>query len=292
MGSGSALVAAARLGRRYVGYDLDESYVDIARQRVEETVQPSDPEPSNTQRHTVDTPSIELDDVDDFQSRASKEGKAAQKLAEQLLEEAGFKIEEKNRRIRKTGVTVNFVATDSDGNTWFFDVSGAFTSHRGGMLRTDTVWKSLGRAYALKQARGEVPLVLLSSHPPRRPSEGDTALRAAGPDAIFDAIEMLSCDSLERLDPLRKGRVRRQPANRTLDGARSCSTERVVARSVACQRATGDRRWPPCRDQVESRSASWLSRGKGLPRHSARRGPRLQPPHVKHVVEHRRCVIR
>lgn len=34
MGSGSALVAAARLGRRYVGYDLDETYVAIARRRV------------------------------------------------------------------------------------------------------------------------------------------------------------------------------------------------------------------------------------------------------------------
>ena len=36
MGSGSALVAAARLGRRYVGYDLDASYVEIARRRVAE----------------------------------------------------------------------------------------------------------------------------------------------------------------------------------------------------------------------------------------------------------------
>ncbi len=34
MGSGSALVAAALLGRRYVGYDLDAHYVDIARRRV------------------------------------------------------------------------------------------------------------------------------------------------------------------------------------------------------------------------------------------------------------------
>src|SRR5882757_5154743 len=34
MGSGSTLVAAARLERRYVGYDLDPTYVDIARLRV------------------------------------------------------------------------------------------------------------------------------------------------------------------------------------------------------------------------------------------------------------------
>jgi hypothetical protein len=44
-----------------------------------------------------------------------------------------------------------------------------------------------------------VPLVLLTTHLPRRPSEGDTALRAAGPDAFFDAIEMLSPESLARL---------------------------------------------------------------------------------------------
>jgi site-specific DNA-methyltransferase (adenine-specific) len=187
MGSGSALVAAARLGRRYIGYDLDESYVDIARRRVDEELQPSP------------------DEVDDVQSSVTSEGKPAQRLAEQLLHEAGFTIEERNRRIRKTGVTVDFVATDTDGATWYFDVAGAFTSHRGGLLRTDTVWKSLGRAYALKQARGAVPLVFLTSHLPRQPSEGDTALRAAGSHAFFDAIEMLSHDSLERLQRYAKG---------------------------------------------------------------------------------------
>ncbi len=130
---------------------------------------------------------------------------AAQRLAEQLLQAAGFTIEERNRRVRKTGVTVDFVAADADGATWFFDVSGAFTTHRGGLLRMDSVWKSLGRACALKDARGQVPLVFLTSHLPRRPSEGDTALRAAGTGAFFDAIEMLSRDSLERLERYAKG---------------------------------------------------------------------------------------
>src|SRR5258705_11966216 len=34
MGSGSTMVAASRLNRRFVGYDLDPTYVDIARLRV------------------------------------------------------------------------------------------------------------------------------------------------------------------------------------------------------------------------------------------------------------------
>ena len=190
MGSGSALVAAARLGRRYVGYDLDPSYVDIARRRVEEAAAPA---ASPTERCTT------------------HEGKAAHQLAEQVLADAGFAIEERKRRIPKTGVTVDVVAIDGDGATWFFDVAGAFTSHRGGMLRTDTVWKSLGRASALKSGRGEVPLVFLTSHLPRRPSEGDTALRAAGTDAFFDAIEMLSTDGLERLARYAKGGLADDP---------------------------------------------------------------------------------
>lgn len=205
MGSGSALVAAARLDRRYVGYDLDEAYVEIARGRVEEALREIRSDVQPTRRRTIEDPAIDPGDPGDFQSRATKEGKAAQKLAEQLLEDAGFRIEERNKRIPKTGVTVNFVATDQDGQTWMFDVSGAFTSHRGGLLRTDTVWKSLGRAYALKGARADVPLVLLTSHLPKRPSEGDTALRAAGPDAFFDAIEMLSGESLDRLERYAKG---------------------------------------------------------------------------------------
>ena len=41
MGSGSTLVAASRLGRRYVGYDLDAGYVELARARVLEEGDPS-----------------------------------------------------------------------------------------------------------------------------------------------------------------------------------------------------------------------------------------------------------
>jgi site-specific DNA-methyltransferase (adenine-specific) len=198
MGSGSALVAAARLGRRYAGYDLDPDYVAIARKRVAAEVDgaPADASPSRVRRPiAVPGPSP----ADDFQRRASEEGKAAQKLAEEVLEEAGFVVVETNKRIRNTGVTVNFVAEDAEGATWFFDVSGAFTTHRGGLLRTDTVWKSLGRAHALRGSGIGVPLVFLTTNLPKRPSEGDKALRAAGPDAFFDAVEMLADAGRARL---------------------------------------------------------------------------------------------
>jgi site-specific DNA-methyltransferase (adenine-specific) len=185
MGSGSALVAAARLGRRYIGYDLDAAYVDIARRRVAEAV--------------------DLGTVVGSQDSATDGGKPAQKLAEEVLVTAGFTIVERNRRIRKTGVTINFVASDAAGATWYFDVVGAFTSYRGGLQRSDMVWKSLGRASAMRSARGNVPLVFLTTHLPRKPSEGDTALRAAGPDAFFDTIELLSPESLARLQDYAKG---------------------------------------------------------------------------------------
>ena len=40
MGSGSTLVAASRTGRRYVGYDLDPGYVELARARVDDEGDP------------------------------------------------------------------------------------------------------------------------------------------------------------------------------------------------------------------------------------------------------------
>jgi site-specific DNA-methyltransferase (adenine-specific) len=207
MGSGSALVAAARLDRRYVGYDLDPDYVEIARRRVRAELDDRVGALATSRDHArpaprlrVPVPEIVTGPDEDFQSKASREGKAAQKLAEELLTSAGFTVaERRNQRIRKTGVTVNFVVTDTIGGEWYVDVSGAFTSHRGGLLRTDTVWKSIGRAAALRVERGDRPLILLTSHLPKRGSEGDTALRAAGPDLVFDIIEMLDEDSIQRL---------------------------------------------------------------------------------------------
>ena len=205
MGSGSALVAAAQAGRRYVGYDMDPNYVQIARRRVAEVLAQAGSAAEEAQRQLPITRHADHDDTEEFRLRATQEGKGAQQLAEQVLTDAGFTITEREQRVPKSGVTVSFVATDHGGNTWFFDVTGAFTSHRGGLLRSDTVWRSLGRANALRGRFSEVPLVFLTTDLPRRRSEGDTALRAAGPDAFFDAVEMFSHAGRQRLGRYARG---------------------------------------------------------------------------------------
>jgi DNA modification methylase len=199
LGSGSTVVAAARTGRRGAGYDMDPDYVAIARQRVRDELagqRPTIAPPTRSKRAAVVLP--ESTEGEDFQSRASREGKAAQQLAEDRLRAAGFHTISKNQKVDRLGVTINFVAHDAAGVAWYFDVSGAFTTTRGGLLRTDTVWKTLGRAHVMAQNE-KGPVVFLTSHLPKPGSEGYRALKSAGPRAFFDAIEMLSDDGLERL---------------------------------------------------------------------------------------------
>jgi hypothetical protein len=185
MGSGSALVAAALLDRRYIGYDVDAGYVDIARQRVADALADRATPPSKS----APTPNG---------------GMAAGKLARAALVEAGFTVVSENRLVPKTGVRVSFEATNADGDTWLFDVPGPFTSRRGGLVRSEVVWRALGRAHALR-GRTHHPLVLLTTDLPKPKSEGDTALRSAGPDAFFDAIDLLATDGMARLERYARG---------------------------------------------------------------------------------------
>ncbi|HYI63125.1 MAG TPA: site-specific DNA-methyltransferase [Acidimicrobiales bacterium] len=211
MGSGSTAVAAVRKRRRFVGYDLDPDYLDIARARVKEERQRQQ-EAEEMDAEVSAPPPVEVtapvvDAGLDFPRRANAEGKAAQALALEVVTHAGFKVVDTNVRLRGLGMTMNVVATDSGGDgegggeTWFFDVSGAFSSPRGGLRRTDTMWKALGRANVLARSEEHrhANLVLLTSHLPVEKSEGDRALRAAGPNAFYDAVAMLEEEDFKRL---------------------------------------------------------------------------------------------
>jgi site-specific DNA-methyltransferase (adenine-specific) len=212
MGSGTSLAAAIRAKRRYLGYDTDRAYVATAKARVRNELRRR----ANLRvileprRRPGPNTYAEEHRNNEFQARASKEGKAAQAIAEDLLLKAGFTITHKHARLPGLGVTVSFVAVDGDGVPWYFDVSGAFTTTRGGLLRTDTLLKALGRASVLVN-HGRRPIVFLTSNLPRPGSDADRALRAVGPGIVFDAIEMLADDQRDRLKLYARGRHQRRP---------------------------------------------------------------------------------
>ena len=174
LGAGSTAVAAVRTGRRYCGYDTDPAYVELARRRV--AAEPPAPAPAAP-------------------------GPTARAQAEALLTAAGFTVVERDHRMAKLGLTVDFVVDGQDGRRWCVDVCGALTVTKAGLARTDEVWQAIGRASVLPG-----PVLLLTSHPPA--AEGAKALKAAG----LDAIGLTSPDGPDRLRRYATGTEPSRPA--------------------------------------------------------------------------------
>jgi DNA modification methylase len=210
MGSGTTGVAAVRSGRRFVGYDTETAYVEIAEQRirVEQDLTMHKTVPADDQRRqprTRVTNAAATGEKKDFVARALAQGHKARELARELLDHCGFVDIVADVRTGR-GTEVSFSAVDRTGQEWFFDVSGAFTSTRAGLKRTDTLWKTLGKAAVLHASHPEIPLVLITTDAPVAGSAGDQALRTlrvgAGDDssgAVFDVIEMESMEGRVRL---------------------------------------------------------------------------------------------
>ena len=138
---------------------------------------------------------------------SSGDGTSASALARAALEAAGFTDVRPNRRLRGLGLAVDFTGTDARGQTWYFDVAGPNSAYRGGMVRSETVWRALGRAHVMA-ARDVAPFVVLTTQLPRPGTEADRALRAPGPGGIFDAVDLLAPDAPRRLAAYAAGRAR------------------------------------------------------------------------------------
>jgi len=213
MGSGTTAVAAVQRGRNYLGYETDAGYLDRARERVAEAEQlagvgaTQGPTRPLIPGRPTDRAALGDDRTDDdFQRRAVQEGRKAQDFARELLEHAGFRAI-RNRVKTACGVEINFVAEDAQGQVWHFDVSGAFSSSRPGLRRTDTLWKAIGKAAVLdadhpaSKPDAAPRLVLLTTDLPARNSAGAKALAAVTGDGrpIYDVVEMLNEADQDRL---------------------------------------------------------------------------------------------
>ena len=230
LGSGTTAVAAVRCGRRFAGYDTDPAYIALAGARVREEqlrigagrtgedqaellggggpasggpagprAEPMGPASGGPADSAgVARPRAEMLNGHVGPGSEGPGGLAARTVAAELLEAAGFAIVARDHKVPGLGLQVDLVARDGDGHSWYFDVTGAFGSIPGGLLRAETLWKSLGRASVFR-ARDLRPLVLISSHLPSRRSTGDRALRAVGPAGIHDVLEMLRPEDRDRL---------------------------------------------------------------------------------------------
>ena len=215
-GSGTTIMAAARSGRIGVGFDTELDYKALANKRLDaelerisqldEATANLEAAPSEVQGELVARLSFE-DRQEHFQSRAVREGKKVQDIAQRRLREAGFvDINDRARHPSKI-IEFNFLVTHPNSEyQWWVDVSGAFTTNRPGLQRIDAVWKLLGRLHVLESLRDQQQradqqalVLVLTSNLPKPGSPGDRVLRSVGPRVIFDAIELYDPAGLDRL---------------------------------------------------------------------------------------------
>ncbi len=208
-GAGTTLVAAARTGRIGVGYDTDAEYLVLAQQRLDTELERVARRHDTSRRIELSVPAEEealladlaFDDRQEhFQARAVSEAKKAQDIAKLRLHEAGFDDIDDKAKHPSGLVEFDFLVTSPDGeHQWWVDVSGAFTSIRPGLQRIDAVWRLLGRLHVATASASDHGVLVLTSNLPKAGSPGDRALRAVGPDVIFDAVELYDAAGLARL---------------------------------------------------------------------------------------------
>ena len=87
---------------------------------------------------------------------------------------------------------------------WFFDVAGSFTAHRPGLARSETLWRTIGKAAVLRETSGR-PLVVLTAGLPAPPNPAADLLgRVCGEGKpIYGVVDLLAPDAGERLRNLR-----------------------------------------------------------------------------------------
>jgi len=206
-GSGTTAVAAVRAGRHYAGYDLDESYIQLAETRVEQERRRLELE-SGGRPVRVSVPAVAVveSDDEDVVSRAIRGGRAAKDIARSAIEAAGFSDVQSDQR-RPSGMTVSFTARDRSGMLWLFDVAGGFTTHRSGLKRADVLWKTIGKAAVLREAE-DTPLVLLTTEVPAQGAGAHALRQVVGANKpIHSVIDISRPSGLDQLRALHRSGI-------------------------------------------------------------------------------------
>jgi site-specific DNA-methyltransferase (adenine-specific) len=181
MGSGTTAVAAKRTGRRYIGYDTDQAYVDAAMARVA-----SEP---TAQR------GIEVPAGGDRSGDPVRGGWSAKELARAHLTDAGF-AEVVDAPAVAPGVRPTFKAIDRQGDVWWFEVAGGRTGSRPGLQRVDVLWRAIAKGAVIVAAEPSHHYVVLSWGLPAAASGGRALDLVTGPGRALAAVLDLSSPDL------------------------------------------------------------------------------------------------
>ena len=206
MGSGSTAVAAVRTERHFVGFDTDPTYVALAERRVAEERASA----TMGRRRVTVAPTRAVAAVVDGTAEdvAVAQGAKARDLAEQALADAGFTDVEVGPGLSDLGVAVDYRARDASGRTWLFLLTGAYSATRPGLRRADVLWRALGVASVLHEARSAEPgrsdlgplIVLTTDTPPARSAGGRALRTVTGRDLpVLDVCELLDPEAAVRL---------------------------------------------------------------------------------------------
>jgi DNA modification methylase len=197
MGSGSTAVAAVRTGRHFIGFETDDAYAEKSLVRIAS---------ASRESNRVQIPALSLvspsPDVSSGLSAglaaAVRGGLQAKDVTAVLLAECGFVDIQPAVKIPRLGIELSFTALDQAGHPWAFDVSGGFTSTKGGLRRADTLWKAMGKAAVLHESHHDLRLVLVTTDAPARTSPALDLMTGPG-RPIFDVVELLDPADEERL---------------------------------------------------------------------------------------------
>ena len=143
------------------------------------------------------------------QQQLARLGRKAKDVAAAVVAEAGFSSVEVDVKLGG-GQVIDFLCTDVLGGRWYLDVTGALTSIRSGLRRTDAVWKSIARAALIARPGGGVDprWVLLTTDAVTASSAAGRALtQAHALGFVHDALDVYQRATVERLTAYARGEV-------------------------------------------------------------------------------------
>lgn len=171
MGSGSTAVAARRLGRDFVGYDMDQQYVELAMSRV----------------------------ATEGQLASTSEVRTMHDVVDDLLKSAGYPTVEWGVRLSPALEMTGRIVT-ADGRRFLFDFAGGNTTVRPGLVRGDVVWRTIGRAAAAHALSGERVIVFSTGAPERSGAMVlDAVAREGAVVGVIDPVDPNALGELQRL---------------------------------------------------------------------------------------------